>query len=168
MLRPAICSLLDCTLVLKPSFLCSLYTCLLTVSIYFFQVTPLAIALMKDQMPCADYLLSLDNVDVNFPDDCGRTLLCQKLRSSTLDEQLLEKATFLVEKKGADVNKADIEQWTPVKIFVLKRNAFVCSLPDSSTDGFYVIYLHAFQHRVKNGMSLISGSHFTLLIPIHV
>ena len=92
---------------------------------------------MKDQMPCADYLLSLDNVDVNFPDDCGRTLLCQRLRSSTLDEQLLEKATFLVEKKGADVNKADIEQWTPVKIFVLKRNAFVCSLPDSSTDGFY-------------------------------
>ena len=83
----------------------------------FFKVTPLAIALMKDHMPCADYLLSLESVDVNFPDDCGRTLLCQKLRSSTLDEKLLENATFLVEKKGADVNKADIEQWTPVRIF---------------------------------------------------
>ena len=79
-----------------------------------FQVTPLAIALMKDQMSCADYLLSLENVDVNFPDDCGRTLLCQKLRCSTLNEALLQKVTFLVEKKGADVNKADIEQWTPV------------------------------------------------------
>lgn len=79
-----------------------------------FQVTPLAIALMKDQIPCADYLLSLENVDVNFPDDCGRTLLCQKLRCSTLNEALLQKITFLVEKKGADVNKADIEQWTPV------------------------------------------------------
>ena len=78
------------------------------------QVTPLAIALMKDQMPCADYLLSLENVDVNFPDDCGRTLLCQKLRCSNLNETLLEKVTFLVEKKGADVNKADVEQWTPV------------------------------------------------------
>ena len=83
----------------------------------FFKVTPLAIALMKDHMPCADYLLSLETVDVNFPDDCGRTLLCQKLRCSTLDEKLLENATFLVEKKGADVNKADIEQWTPVRIF---------------------------------------------------
>ena len=80
----------------------------------YFQVTPLAIALMKDQMPCADYLLSLENVDVNFPDDCGRTLLCQKLRSSTLNELLLQKMTYLVEKKGADVNKADVEQWTPV------------------------------------------------------
>ena len=29
-------------------------------------------------------------------------------------ETLLEKVTFLVEKKGADVNKADVEQWTPV------------------------------------------------------
>lgn len=79
----------------------------------------MAIALMKDHMPCADYLLSLDNVDVNFPDDCGRTLLCQKLRCSALDKKLLEKATFLVEKKGADVNKADIEQWTPVNILNL-------------------------------------------------
>ncbi|XP_073244839.1 poly [ADP-ribose] polymerase tankyrase-like isoform X3 [Porites lutea] len=78
------------------------------------KVTPLAIALMKDQMPCADYLLSLDNVDVNFPDDCGRTLLCQKLRCSALNKALVEKITYLVEKKGADVNKADVEQWTPL------------------------------------------------------
>lgn len=83
----------------------------------FLQVTPLAIALMKDQMPCADYLLSLDNVDVNFPDDCGRTLLCQKLRCSALNKALVEKITYLVEKKGADVNKADVEQWTPVSSF---------------------------------------------------
>ena len=65
-------------------------------------------------MSCADYLLSLENVDVNFPDDCGRTLLCQKLRCSTLNELLLQKVSYLVEKKGADVNKADVEQWTPV------------------------------------------------------
>ena len=83
----------------------------------FVQVTPLAIALMKDQMPCADYLLSLDKVDVNFPDDCGRTLLCQKLRFSALNKALVEKITYLVEKKGADVNKADVEQWTPVSSF---------------------------------------------------
>lgn len=69
---------------------------------------------MKDQMPCADHLLSLENVDVNFPDDCGRTLLCQKLRCSTLNELLLQKVSYLVEKKGADVNKADVEKWTPV------------------------------------------------------
>ncbi len=69
---------------------------------------------MKDQMSCADYLLSLENVDVNFPDDCGRTLLCQKLRCSTLYEMLLQKVSYLVEKKGADVNKPDVEQWTPV------------------------------------------------------
>lgn len=81
---------------------------------FFFQVTPLAIALMKDQIPCADYLLSLENVDVNFPDDCGRTLLCQKLNCSTLNETLLQMVTFLVDKKGADVNKADIEQCSPV------------------------------------------------------
>ena len=74
---------------------------------------------MKDQMPCADYLLSLDNVDVNFPDDCGRTLLCQKLRCSALNKALVEKITYLVEKKGADVNKADVEQWTPVSSFLL-------------------------------------------------
>ncbi|KAL9986739.1 hypothetical protein ACROYT_G000926 [Oculina patagonica] len=78
------------------------------------KVTPLAIALMKDQMSCADYLLSLENVDVNFPDDCGRTLLCQKLRCSTLYEMLLQKVSYLVEKKGADVNKPDVEQWTPL------------------------------------------------------
>jgi len=48
-------------------------------------------------------------------------LLCQKLRCSTLNEVLLQKVTFLVEKKGADVNKADIEQWTPVGYkFVVK------------------------------------------------
>lgn len=76
---------------------------------------------MKDQMPCADYLLSLDNVDVNFPDDCGRTLLCQKLRCSSLNKALLDKATFLVEKKGADVNKADVEQWTPVNTFLFEN-----------------------------------------------
>lgn len=81
---------------------------------FFFQVTPLAIALMKDQIPCADYLLSLENVDVNFPDDCGRTLLCQKLNCSTLNETLLQMVTFLIDKKGADVNKADIEQCSPV------------------------------------------------------
>lgn len=86
------------------------------ISCDFFQVTPLAIALMKDQIPCADYLLSLENVDVNFPDDCGRTLLCQKLSCSTLNETLLQMVTFLVEKKGADVNKADIEQCTPVSL----------------------------------------------------
>ena len=89
--------------------------------LYLFQVTPLAIAIMKDQMPCADYLLSLDNVDVNFPDDCGRTLLCQKLRCSPLNNMLVEKATYLVEKKGADVNKADVEQWTPVNIMFIKK-----------------------------------------------
>lgn len=69
---------------------------------------------MKDQIPCADYLLSLESVDVNFPDDCGRTLLCQKLNCSTLNETLLQMVTFLVDKKGADVNKADIEQCSPV------------------------------------------------------
>ena len=36
------------------------------------------------------------------------------LRCSTLNEVLLQKVMYLVEKKGADVNKADIEQWTPV------------------------------------------------------
>ena len=79
-------------------------------------MTPLAIAMMKDHMSCADYLLSLDNVDVNFPDDCGRTLLCQKLHCCKLNESLLEKATYLVEKKGADVNKVDIDEWTPVSL----------------------------------------------------
>ena len=94
----------------------------------FFQVTPLAIALMKDQMPCADYLLSLDGVDVNFPDDCGRTLLCQKLRCSALNKALLEKVTYLVEKKGADVNKADVEQWTPVNYIYCQKKSilFIC------------------------------------------
>ena len=65
-------------------------------------------------MPCAEYLLSLDTVDVNFPDEHGRTLLSQTILNSAVDQTLLDRLTFLVEKKGADVTKTDTDNWSPV------------------------------------------------------
>lgn len=65
-------------------------------------------------MPCAEYLLSLETVDVNFPDEHGRTLLSQTIISFPLDETVFERVKFLVEKKGADVNSSDTENWSSV------------------------------------------------------
>lgn len=73
--------------------------------------------MMKNNFPCAEYLLSLENVDVNYTDDFGRTLLAQTICSSSLDGDIVEKIVFLVEKKGADVNRPDMKDWTPVCIF---------------------------------------------------
>ncbi|XP_048584119.1 poly [ADP-ribose] polymerase tankyrase isoform X2 [Nematostella vectensis] len=78
------------------------------------KTTPLAVAVMKDHIHCAEYLLSLENCDVNFPDDKGRTLLSQTLASEKAGSHLMRRLQFLVEAKSADVTIPDIDKWTPL------------------------------------------------------
>lgn len=76
------------------------------------QTTPLSIALLKDNLSCAELLLSTD-VDINFPDDKGATVLMNQLLTN-YDESSLEKVRFLVETKGADVKIKDMTGTTAV------------------------------------------------------
>ena len=78
----------------------------------FFQTTPLSIALLKDNLSCAELLLNTD-VDIDFPDDKGATVLMNQLLSS-YDERNLDKVRFLVETKGANVKIKDMTGTTAV------------------------------------------------------
>ena len=85
----------------------------------FLQTTPLSIALLKDNLDCAELLHKAD-VDIDFPDDKGSTVLMNQLLSN-YDESNLENVRFLVEKKGANVNIKDMNGSTavsPVYFFV--------------------------------------------------
>ena len=79
----------------------------------------MAIALLKDNLHCADLLLSKD-IDADFPDDKGATILMRQLLF-LLDENNLEKVKFLVEKKGAGVDKTDLKECTPVCSFLFSK-----------------------------------------------
>ena len=81
-------------------------------SLRFLQTTPLSIALQKDNLKCAELLLST-NVDINFPDDKGSTVLMNQLLSN-FDKSSLEKVRFLVGTKGADVTIKDMTGSTAV------------------------------------------------------
>ena len=70
---------------------------------------------MKDNVPCADLLLSVD-VDVNFPDDEGCTILIRQILLEYNDD-MFDKVKYLVEKKGADINRADLQGNAPVRLF---------------------------------------------------
>ena len=94
--------------------------------VVFPKVTPLGVAMMKNNFPCAEYLLGLDVVDVNYTDDVGCTLLAQTISRSSLEGDMVEKIIFLVEKKGADVKRPDMKDWTPVCIFVIISTSKLC------------------------------------------
>eukprot|EP00795_Rhopilema_esculentum_P008747 gene8747-14770_t len=75
------------------------------------KTTPLAIALLKDNMHCADLLLD-SNVNVDFPDEKGATILMSQL-ALDFEDGSFEKIRFLVEEKGADVNNKDMNGSSP-------------------------------------------------------
>eukprot|EP01105_Mastigella_eilhardi_P025706 TRINITY_DN707_c0_g1_i5.p1 TRINITY_DN707_c0_g1~~TRINITY_DN707_c0_g1_i5.p1 ORF type:complete len:2532 (-),score=631.38 TRINITY_DN707_c0_g1_i5:1348-8943(-) len=76
------------------------------------KVSPLSVAMLKGHLGCAEYLLDSKDVDVNLPDDNGRTLVSQA--AGTPSEQTMQQLTFLLEKKHADPNKADKNGDTPL------------------------------------------------------
>ena len=88
-----------------------------------FQTTPLAIALLKDHLPCADLLLGVVS-DVDFPDDQGATLLMKQLVDD-LTESSVEKIKFLVQKKGANPNKQDMKHCISVCIMLISLFLFI-------------------------------------------
>ena len=90
------------------------------------QTTPLSIALQKDNLKCAELLLNTD-VNINFPDDKGSTILMNQMLSN-LDDGVLEKVRFLVESKDADVKIKDMAGGTAVcysSTFVLHLSRLV-------------------------------------------
>ena len=63
-------------------------------------------------MHCADLLLD-SNVNVDFPDEKGATILMSQL-ALDFEDGSFEKIRFLVEEKGADVNNKDMKGSSPV------------------------------------------------------
>lgn len=76
---------------------------------------------MKDHPKCTDFLLSLDDCDVNFPDDNGQTLLSQTTGKLKISKKMKERVEYLVNEKGADVKTTDAHGWTPVSTFPPKK-----------------------------------------------
>lgn len=75
--------------------------------------------MMKDHIKCTDFLLSLDDCNVNYPDDNGQTLLTQTARKLKLNKKMKERVVYLVNEKGADVKTVDTNGWTPVRMCIL-------------------------------------------------
>ncbi|KAH3758814.1 WGR domain protein [Pelomyxa schiedti] len=75
-------------------------------------VTPFSIAMLKGHMACANEMLNNDKVDVNLPDDSGRTLISHA--AETPCAMSLTQIEFLLSKKAADVNRADKDDNTPL------------------------------------------------------
>ena len=77
------------------------------------KVPPLAIAFMKGHVGCADLLLEDPNVDVNFRDEDGWTIVM--LTVGQLIPEMWEQLMHLVEEKNASVTLKDANDWTAVR-----------------------------------------------------
>ena len=62
-------------------------------------------------------LLDVEGLDVNGTDDNGRTLL--SLACSQVNSDTLQYLKFLIEKKGADPNIADVYKKTPLHYIMM-------------------------------------------------
>ncbi len=71
------------------------------------KTSPLALAMMKGHLACADILLDQKGVDVNVRNDDGDTLVIQVLRNASRNPSTLAQIRFLVQDKKADINLAD-------------------------------------------------------------
>eukprot|EP01105_Mastigella_eilhardi_P011727 TRINITY_DN2693_c0_g2_i10.p1 TRINITY_DN2693_c0_g2~~TRINITY_DN2693_c0_g2_i10.p1 ORF type:complete len:1603 (-),score=344.20 TRINITY_DN2693_c0_g2_i10:1449-6257(-) len=76
------------------------------------KASPLSISMLKAHLGCAELLLDQKDVDVNLPDDEGRTMVSHAAGSPS--EQSLQQLRFLLKKKIADPNKADKNGDTPL------------------------------------------------------
>ena len=63
-------------------------------------------------MEIGDLLLSAE-VDVNYPDEYGKTILMNQMENG-FSEEVMEMVKYLIEEKNADVNKVDIREWNMV------------------------------------------------------
>ncbi|XP_071119721.1 poly [ADP-ribose] polymerase tankyrase-like isoform X1 [Haliotis cracherodii] len=77
------------------------------------KTTPLSIAYMKSHFGIVSLLLSKSDVDVNFQDDQGMTLV-STAASSALYPDLYEQMVYLVKDKKADCTFVDVEGCTPL------------------------------------------------------
>ena len=73
------------------------------------KVTPINIAMMKNQQGCVKKFLGFEGVDVNCKDEKGRTLLTMALCDVT--DTTADFVKYLLE-KGADPNIKDIDGQT--------------------------------------------------------
>lgn len=81
---------------------------------FWFQTTALSISLLKQHLEIGDLLLSCD-VDVNLPDDQGRTLLMKNVNVDFSEKQL-KLVEHLIHHHKADVSITDIDGWSAVCI----------------------------------------------------
>ena len=63
-------------------------------------------------MEIGDLLLSAE-VDVNYPDEYGKTIIMNQMENG-FSEEVMEMVKYLIEEKNADVNKVDIREWNMV------------------------------------------------------
>lgn len=84
------------------------------------KTSPLAIAMMKGHLACADLLLDQKGVDVNVRNDNGDTLVIQVLRLS--HPSILAQVRFLVQDKKADINLPDRSGQFPLIIAIRSRS----------------------------------------------
>jgi ankyrin repeat protein len=84
------------------------------------KTSPLAIAMMKGHLACADILLDQKGVDVNVRNDDGDTLVIQVLRLS--HPSTLAQVRFLVQDKKADINLTDRSGQYPLIIAIRSKS----------------------------------------------
>eukprot|EP01125_Pyxidicula_operculata_P022385 TRINITY_DN910_c2_g1_i3.p1 TRINITY_DN910_c2_g1~~TRINITY_DN910_c2_g1_i3.p1 ORF type:complete len:2962 (-),score=808.64 TRINITY_DN910_c2_g1_i3:90-8975(-) len=87
--------------------------------------TPLSIALVKYHTSCIDYLLSLDDTDVNIRDEAGMTIISKAL--STLNPSGADHIKYLLEKKKANLSIQDNEGYCSI-------HHLVSSCPSNETN----------------------------------
>ncbi|XP_071963816.1 poly [ADP-ribose] polymerase tankyrase-like [Antedon mediterranea] len=75
------------------------------------KIPPLGIAIMTGNRGCADLLLEQDEVDINFKDDNGYTLVTY-LVTAPLSSNVMEDLKHLVEDLKARVDQTDVKGWT--------------------------------------------------------
>ncbi|XP_033125958.1 poly [ADP-ribose] polymerase tankyrase-like [Anneissia japonica] len=75
------------------------------------KIPPLGIAIMTGNRGCADLLMEQDDMDINFKDDNGFTIVTYLVKSS-LSSSMLEELKHLVEDLKARVDMTDVNGWT--------------------------------------------------------
>ena len=63
-------------------------------------------------MEIGDLLLSAE-VDVDYPDEYGKTIIVNQIEKG-FSEEVMKMVKYLIEEKNADVNKVDIREWNMV------------------------------------------------------